>query len=165
MVKIENKRGTISITSEVFTNVAGDTATRCFGVKGYTDNITVKSIIGRWLEHSRIYRFGDGDDERIFIGSGDLLNRNLERRVEVFTEVTTPETREQVRQVLIAEREDETKGWHMRSDGSFVRTPGEDDTSSQEALYRYFSTRRVQPVSDTPKGTGFLARLFNWGET
>ena len=134
------------------------------GVKEYTDNITVKSIVGRWLEHSRIYRFGDGEDERIFIGSGDLLNRNLERRVEVFTEVTTPETKEQVRQVLIAEREDETKGWHMRSDGSYVRTPGEEDSSSQEALYRYFSAWRVQPVSETPKKTGFFARLFRWGE-
>ena len=63
------------------------------GIEAMTDNIVVESVVGRWLEHSRIYKFGTGKDERLFIGSGDLLNRNLERRVEAFVEVTTPETR------------------------------------------------------------------------
>lgn len=60
----------------------------CPGVEGYSDNIRIKSIVGRYLEHSRIFIFGaDEDTQRIFMGSGDLLNRNTRRRVEVFTEV------------------------------------------------------------------------------
>ena len=130
------------------------------GVPDYTDNITVKSIVGRWLEHARIYRFGDGEDERIFLGSGDLLNRNVERRVEIFTEVVTPDTREQVRQILTADRKDFTKGWVMQPDGSYARSPGEEDTSSQEALYRYFHGRRIEREAIAAKKPGFFARLF-----
>ena len=74
------------------------------GVPGKTDNIKVTSVVGRWLEHSRIYSFGTGEEERLFIGSGDLLNRNLERRVEAFIEVTTPDTRAQIRRILDALR-------------------------------------------------------------
>ena len=133
------------------------------GVPDYTDNITVKSVVGRWLEHARIYRFGDGEDERIFIGSGDMLSRNVERRVEVFTEVVTPQTREQVRQILNAEREDATKGWLMQPDGTYARAPGEEDSSSQEALYRYFHDRKVEKEKITAKKTGFFARLFRRG--
>ena len=61
------------------------------GVPGLTENITVSSVVGRWLEHSRIYSFGDGEDQRIFIGSGDMLNRNLERRVEAFIAERDPQ--------------------------------------------------------------------------
>ena len=89
-----------------------------------TENITVKSVVGRWLEHSRIFRFGDGEDERIFIGSGDLLNRNLERRVEAFIEVVTPDTKDQVRHILDAFREDNEKGRVMQPDGTYLRLEG-----------------------------------------
>jgi polyphosphate kinase len=108
-----------------------------------TDNITVKSVVGRWLEHSRIYSFGEGADQRIFIGSGDLLSRNLERRVETFIEAVTPDTRRQLCRVLDALREDREKSRRMLPDGSYVRDPGGEGTSSQEALYRYFSILKV----------------------
>ena len=113
------------------------------GVPGMTDNITVVSVIGRWLEHSRIYSFGEGADQRLFIGSGDLLNRNLERRVEAFMEAVTPDTREQLNAVLDALRNDREKGWQMLPDGRYALEEGGEGTSSQEALYRYFSTRKV----------------------
>ena len=113
------------------------------GVPGLTENITVSSVIGRWLEHSRIYRFGEGEDLRIFIGSGDLLNRNLERRVEAFIEAVTPDTIEQLNRVLDALRDDREKASLMQPDGSYIRPAGGEGTSSQEALYRYFSTRKV----------------------
>ena len=83
------------------------------GVPGMTDNITVRGVIGRWLEHSRIYSFGEGEDQRLFIGSGDLLNRNLERRVEAFIEAVTPDTREQLNVILDALRSDKEKSWLM----------------------------------------------------
>ena len=113
------------------------------GVPGYTDNITVVSVVGRWLEHSRIYSFGEGEDQRLFIGSGDLLNRNLERRVEAFMEAVTPDTREQLNEILDALRVDKEKGWQMQPDGTYVLEEGSEGTSSQEALYRYFRKRKV----------------------
>ncbi len=113
------------------------------GVPGATDNITVISIVGRWLEHSRIYSFGEGADQRLFIGSGDLLNRNLEQRVEALIEAVTPDTREQLNTVLDALRADREKGWRMRFDGTYEREKDGKGTSSQEALYRCFSSRKV----------------------
>lgn len=119
------------------------------GVPGLTDNITVTSVIGRWLEHSRIYSFGEGPDQRLFIGSGDLLNRNLERRVEAFMEAVTPDTREQLNVILDALRNDHEKGWRMLSDGTYILERDGMDNSSQEALYRYFSARRVSLKEST----------------
>ena len=144
------------------------------GVPGMTDNITVRGVIGRWLEHSRIYSFGEGDEQRLFIGSGDLLNRNLERRVEAFIEAVTPDTREQLNIILDALRNDREKSWLMQPDGTYIREEGGEGTSSQEALYRYFSTRKVSlaepqpeepeapaeiPETESVQSRGFFARL------
>jgi len=120
------------------------------GVPGLTDHITVSSVVGRWLEHSRIYSFGEGEDQRIFIGSGDLLNRNLERRVEAFIEAVTPETRDQLNHVLDALRADKEKASLMQPDGSYIRAGNDVGTSSQEALYRYFSERKVSLSEQEP---------------
>ena len=128
------------------------------GVPGMTDHITVESVIGRWLEHSRIYSFGEGADQRLFIGSGDLLNRNLERRVEAFIEAVTPDVRNQLNVILNALRNDREKGWIMQPDGTYEREKDSQGTSSQESLYNYFSACRVSltdepddfPVEDTP---------------
>ena len=121
------------------------------GIPGKTDNITVKSVIGRWLEHSRIYSFGSGEDERLFIGSGDLLNRNLERRVEAFIEVTSPDTREQIRRILDALRSDTEKSRTMQPDGSYLReSPSIPGSSSQERLYQYFSHLKVNTEEPEP---------------
>ena len=125
------------------------------GVPGLTDNITVSSVVGRWLEHSRIYSFGEGEEQRIFIGSGDMLNRNLERRVEAFIEVVTPDTREQINRVLDALRADREKASLMQPDGRYIRPEGGEGSNSQEALYRYFSACRVslqeEPPAETPE--------------
>ena len=131
------------------------------GVPGMTENVTVSSVVGRWLEHSRIYSFGEGEEQRLFIGSGDLLNRNLERRVEAFLEAVTPDTREQLNEVLDALRRDREKARQMRADGSYVREKGGAGTSSQEALYRYFSTRKVslaEPSAEAAHGEKPAAR-------
>ncbi len=146
------------------------------GVPGMTENITIVSVVGRWLEHSRIYSFGDGADQRLFIGSGDLLNRNLEQRVEALIEAVTPDTREQLNTILDALRNDREKGWLMHSDGTYTRREDGSGTSSQEALYRIFSAYRVNRQEETDgkktagtpgaapapkKGLrGLLARLF-----
>ena len=123
------------------------------GIPGMTDNITIKSVVGRWLEHSRIYQFGTGEDERIFIGSGDLLNRNLERRVEVFIEVRSEDTREQIHEILNAFRDDKEKARTMQPDGTYVREKGGKGTSSQERLYRYFFNRKISPWQKETQAT------------
>ena len=143
------------------------------GIPDLTDNITVRGVIGRWLEHSRIYSFGEGEDQRLFIGSGDLLNRNLERRVEAFIEAVTPDTREQLNVILDALRNDREKSWLMQPDGTYIREESGEGTSSQEALYRYFSTRRVslaEPEPENPQtapkpedpGRKTSGGLFSW---
>ena len=89
--------------------------------------------------------------QRLFIGSGDLLNRNLERRVEAFAEAVTPDTREQLNTVLDALRNDREKASVMQPDGSYIRAGNEPGTSSQEALYRYFSARKVSLAEPEPE--------------
>ena len=121
------------------------------GVPGMTENITVTSVVGRWLEHSRIYSFGEGADQRLFIGSGDLLNRNLEQRVEALIEAVTPDTRDQLNTILDALRNDREKGWTMHADGTYTRREDGGGTSSQEALYRIFSAYRVNRPEQTEK--------------
>ena len=127
------------------------------GLPGYTDNITVRSVVGRYLEHSRVFIFGTGDDQRIFMGSGDLLNRNTRRRVEVFIEAVSPDIKQQLLEVVDAMRNDREKGWLMASDGTYSKEPGGKGTSSQERLYEYFSRQTVDPL---PENSSILSGLF-----
>ena len=93
----------------------------CPGIPGYTDNIRIKSIVGRYLEHSRIFIFGTGEQQRIFMGSGDLLNRNTRRRVEVFAEVRDGDPRREILHLVDAIRMDNQNSLEMLSDGSYVK--------------------------------------------
>ena len=131
------------------------------GIPGFTDNITVRSVVGRYLEHSRIFSFGDGEDLRIFVGSGDLLNRNTQRRVEVFVECTTEELRTDVLYILEMLRQDSERCWTMNSDGTYTRIPVVPGTSSQDRLYRYFGERVVEKLPEElpEEKTGWLHRL------
>ncbi len=133
------------------------------GLEGYSENIRVRSVVGRYLEHSRIYVFGRGEAERVFLGSGDLLNRNTQRRVEAFVEVTTPETRRQVLEVMEALRRDDVKGWDMQPDGTYRKADSPRGADSQERLFDYFSRERVEPLPpEAPEKQGFFARLKRW---
>ena len=130
------------------------------GIPGATENITVRSVVGRYLEHSRIYAFGRGPGQRVWIGSGDLLNRNTQRRVEAFVEVTDPEIRAQVLEVLEAFRQDDVKGWDMQSDGSYAKAEAPAGADSQERLYRYFSAQRIDPLSRRRDPLGSVKAWF-----
>ncbi len=131
------------------------------GLAGYSEHIRVRSVVGRYLEHSRIYVFGRDEGQRVFLGSGDMLNRNTQRRVEAFAEVVTPETKAQVLEVMEAFRQDDVKGWEMRPDGSYGKAEFPRGRDSQERLYAYFAARRVEPLPpEEPKRRGFLARLI-----
>lgn len=93
------------------------------GIEGKTENITVKSIVGRFLEHSRVYCFGRGEDEKMFISSADFMTRNTERRVEVACPVKDRDVREKFHQILDACQKDNVKGRILQSDASYVPVP------------------------------------------
>jgi polyphosphate kinase len=94
------------------------------GVPGLSDRITVRSIMGRFLEHSRIFRFGDPDGDRpvrYTIGSGDLMERNLDRRIEVLVPVLDPELQARLAETIELNLADDTNSWVLGPDGDWVR--------------------------------------------
>ena len=102
-------------------------------VPGLTDNISVISIVGRFLEHSRIYAFGKGDDQRVYISSADLMTRNVNRRIEIATPVLDEEVKEKVLTLLDLILSDNIKGRSLGSDGSYSKIKGgEKKINSQE---------------------------------
>ncbi len=92
------------------------------GVDGLSENIRVRSIVGRFLEHSRIYAFEAGERSTVFIGSADLMPRNLDRRVEVLTPIESVRARQELEAVLGSVFADDVHAWGLRSDGTWSRT-------------------------------------------
>lgn len=130
----------------------------CPGIPGYTDNIRIKSIVGRYLEHSRIFIFGTGEQQRIFMGSGDLLNRNTRRRVEVFAEVRNGDPRREILHLVDAIRMDNQNSWEMLSDGSYVKDNSDhaEPLDSHTYLHHYFE----KPFELPPAKLSLKERLF-----
>ncbi len=96
------------------------------GIPGLSENISVISIVGRFLEHARIYYFKNKGAERYFIGSADLMKRNLERRVEVITPIIDETLRKQLREIMDLQLADRRSAWDMQPDGSYIqRQPAE----------------------------------------
>ncbi len=92
------------------------------GVEGMSSNITVRSIVGRYLEHSRIYRFG-AEQPLYYIGSADMMPRNLDRRVEALTPVEDPALQGRLEEVLDVLREDDELAWELTAEGNWVKVP------------------------------------------
>ena len=119
------------------------------GVPGLSENIAVRSILGRYLEHSRIYVFGHGDehDQPLhLIGSADLMPRNLDRRVEVLVPVEHPKHREWLDKVLEFDLRDDIIRWELQPDDTWIRRGRTDvfEPDAQELMYRWTSERQLQ---------------------
>lgn len=104
-------------------------------VEGETENIQVTSIVGRYLEHARIYSFGTGEDEIMYISSADFMTRNMDHRVEVACPITCPDIRKKIHRVMEVQHSDNTKARRMRPDGTYRRvTTGTTPINCQEVL-------------------------------
>jgi polyphosphate kinase len=137
------------------------------GVDGLSDNIRVKSIVGRFLEHGRIMAFANGHafpsaHARLFVSSADWMPRNLERRVECMTPIENPTVHQQVlNQILLANLKDEAQTWTLDPDGHYSRDPAWDHPNAFSA-HEYFMTNpslsgRGQRVKDMPRAIDHVA--------
>jgi polyphosphate kinase len=108
------------------------------GIPGLSENIRVFSVVGRFLEHSRIYYFENAGNPEYYIGSADAMMRNLEHRVEVVAPVEDPELQARLRHLIDTQLSDEFSIWQMHSDGSYVQLKGSNEAGegSQQALIR-----------------------------
>jgi polyphosphate kinase len=118
------------------------------GVPGVSENIRVTSVVGRFLEHSRIYAFErDGDDCRVYIGSADLMPRNLDTRVELLAPVQDPTLRAELLDTLDRCMADDTNAWELGEDGGWTRrTPADEDAprNAQRELMERHAARSAE---------------------
>ncbi len=111
------------------------------GVPGLSESISVRSVLGRFLEHSRVFWFENDGEPTAWIGSADMMHRNLDRRVEVLVRLPDGDSLVDVRELLDVAFDAETDAWELRSDGSWVRNEG--DVHLQEALIERQRRRRM----------------------
>uniref|UniRef100_UPI00359C51BC RNA degradosome polyphosphate kinase n=1 Tax=Bifidobacterium adolescentis TaxID=1680 RepID=UPI00359C51BC len=128
------------------------------GIPGLSENIRVRSILGRFLEHSRIYAFANSDGPQIgegpaagpevWIGSADLMHRNLDRRVEALVRIVAPEQIDELIKYVDLQMADSTASWHMQADGTYVRHCKDEEgrplVDSQEYLIKKHTRRPVR---------------------
>ncbi|MBM3460416.1 MAG: hypothetical protein FJX77_17990, partial [Armatimonadetes bacterium] len=120
------------------------------GVPGVSENIRVISLIGRYLEHSRILYFQNGGSEEVYLSSGDWMPRNLSRRVETMFPIEEPSLRQRVVQILLTKLSDNVQARELRPDGTYVRRtpgPGEERVDSQ----RYFQLQALAEHAEEPQ--------------
>ncbi len=124
------------------------------GLAGFSENVRVVSIVDRFLEHSRVFYFGNGGDPQVYIGSADWMDRNLSRRVEVVFPIEQPELKQRlIREVLATVMADNVKARELLPDGSYRRlTPGEGQprTRSQERFLELAAQSAARRIAEVP---------------
>lgn len=142
------------------------------GVEGVTDNVQIRSIVGRYLEHARIYIFGTGVRKKVYISSADYMTRNTTRRVEVAAPILSEEVKKRVLDIFDTQMQDNVKARIMQPDGKYVRAERGDiaiDAQSRFYAEAYTNAPKPAPINDAKavepekkkKGfLGWLKRLF-----
>jgi polyphosphate kinase len=120
------------------------------GVEGVSENIRVVSVVGQFLEHSRIYSFHRGDEHRYLIGSADLMPRNLDNRVELLAPIESPELQAELEDTLERCFADDTFGWEMQSDGSWSRRDGGERSAHAELRERALERAAAAEAAEVP---------------
>lgn len=120
------------------------------GVPGLSDTAKVVSIVGRFLEHSRLYYFNNGGDEEYFIGSADAMKRNLESRVEILVPVESPLLRQELRNVLAAHDADNRFAWEMQPDGSYLQRTQQSE-QDQTGLHQFMIAQTSQAAKEAQR--------------
>ena len=121
------------------------------GIPGHTENVHVTSIVGRYLEHARIYWFGKGEEARIFLSSADMMSRNLKRRVEIACPVQDPELRKMVRKIVETQQKDNVKASFMLSDGTYQRKAGGGLPVDSQTVFMEKSLHTGSQIEESPE--------------
>lgn len=134
------------------------------GVEGKTENLSVTSIVGRYLEHARIFCFGEGTDQKIYIGSADMMTRNTEKRVEVACPVLDPLVKKRINHMLQIMLTDNVKARILTSSGIYVEKSGEKNINSQETfmLEALTEAKRMEENQGKNKKTGLERKGKLW---
>jgi len=125
-------------------------------VSGFSDNIRVTSIVGRFLEHSRVYYFRNGGAEKIYLGSADLMRRNLSHRVEILFPVGNPKLVHRLKDILDVQLADVRKSHYLQSDGHYVRSTTSGQPDGMDSQLRFLTQERT-PLK-VAKGLAVLSR-------
>ena len=129
------------------------------GIAGLSENIRVVSIVGRFLEHGRVFYFRNGGTEDYLIGSADCMKRNLESRVEVVAPVEDPQLRKELRNVIDIQLRPNRCQWEMRADGTYVRLPAADAAPAcQQALIDFVDNRDTEAIKVKKRRSRGFAR-------
>ncbi len=127
------------------------------GIPGYTENLHVTSIVGRYLEHARIFSFGTGDDQMIYIGSADMMTRNTEKRVEVACPILDPDLKAQVNHYLDVILSDNVKARRLNSDGTYSMKEQTEPYIDSQAVFMEEAIRT--PKAEPVPSKGLLDRV------
>jgi polyphosphate kinase len=120
------------------------------GIEGVSENIRVVSVVGQFLEHSRIYSFHRGDEHRYWIGSADLMPRNLDNRVELLAPVEAPDLQAELEDTLERCFADDTFAWELDSDGTWERREGGERSVHAELRERALERAAAAEAAEVP---------------
>ena len=130
------------------------------GLPGYTDNLTVTSIVGRFLEHPRIFCFGTGADQKIYIGSADMMTRNTEKRVEVACPVLDDAVKRQISYYMKVMLEDNVKARVLQPDGTYKKKPITEHRVDAQDRFMKEAVHAARSAGTTPKKESLKDRIL-----
>jgi len=130
---------------------------------GVTDNIHIISIVGKFLEHTRIYCFGDGDDPKLYIASADFMTRNTQRRVEVACPILNPDIKKRILRMLDVMFKDDTNSWELFSDGRYILRPMEapDNPQSSQDIFTSEAQKKALEIEQTDAVDAKISKKSN----